>query len=121
MSTALGNSWHGCKCKPTRSASRISAANVSGSCAHVRALRYTSMWSQLVSSAHDWTSAIWRSLGQMLFSSSASSLAPGLYELQYTLTVDVPLLRLGQQPLAHEYHRAVLQGRDARPLQCTAT
>eukprot|EP00966_Prymnesium_polylepis_P033973 789741-Prymnesium_polylepis.2 len=46
--------------------------------------------------------------GQMLLSSSASSVAPGLCELQllYTLT-----------PLAHEHHRAVLEGRDARPLE----
>eukprot|EP00966_Prymnesium_polylepis_P317010 7324646-Prymnesium_polylepis.2 len=38
-STTLGNSWHGCRCSPTRIASLISATKVSGSCVHVRAFR----------------------------------------------------------------------------------
>eukprot|EP00966_Prymnesium_polylepis_P299576 6922795-Prymnesium_polylepis.1 len=36
MSTTLGNSWQGCKCRPMRIASLISAASGSGSCVHVR-------------------------------------------------------------------------------------
>eukprot|EP00966_Prymnesium_polylepis_P227718 5269792-Prymnesium_polylepis.1 len=50
------------------------------------------MWSHVSRSAHNWTSATWSSPGQMPFSSSASSLAPGLCAgLQYTLTVKWPL------------------------------
>eukprot|EP00966_Prymnesium_polylepis_P052647 1219005-Prymnesium_polylepis.1 len=49
-------------------------------------------------------SATWSSPGHEAISSSASSRAPGLCGLQ-------------QQPLAHEHQRAVLEGRDARPLE----
>eukprot|EP00966_Prymnesium_polylepis_P157795 3646832-Prymnesium_polylepis.1 len=43
-------------------------------------------------------------------------MALGELEARRALQVDVTLVE-GQQPLAHEYHRAVLEGRDARPLE----
>eukprot|EP00966_Prymnesium_polylepis_P251578 5816345-Prymnesium_polylepis.2 len=42
--------------------------------------------------------------------------ALGKLEAGGALQVDVAL-RLGQQPSAHEHHRAVLEGRDPRPLE----
>eukprot|EP00966_Prymnesium_polylepis_P137763 3183828-Prymnesium_polylepis.3 len=41
----------------------------------------------------------------------------GQLEARGTLHVDVSLLPVQKQPLAHEHHRAVLEGRDARPLE----
>eukprot|EP00966_Prymnesium_polylepis_P149766 3459467-Prymnesium_polylepis.2 len=73
------------------------------------------MWSHELISPHESSSATWRSPGQCPFNSWASSRAPGLCELQCTLTVNAARLRLGQQPLAHDHHGAVLEWRDARP------
>eukprot|EP00966_Prymnesium_polylepis_P047685 1104855-Prymnesium_polylepis.1 len=42
----------------------------------------------------------------------------GKLEARRTLQVDVTRLRLGQQPPAHDHHHAVLEGCDARPLDC---
>eukprot|EP00966_Prymnesium_polylepis_P196099 4544521-Prymnesium_polylepis.2 len=47
----------------------------------------------------------------------AGKVALGKLEAGGPLQVDVACLRLGQQPLAHEHHRAVLEGCDARPLK----
>eukprot|EP00966_Prymnesium_polylepis_P136351 3150633-Prymnesium_polylepis.1 len=65
--------------------------------------------------------ATWSSPGQLSLSSSASSFARWVVraalEARGTLQVDFALLCLGQQPPAHAHHRAVLEGRDARPLE----
>eukprot|EP00966_Prymnesium_polylepis_P320574 7376952-Prymnesium_polylepis.1 len=41
----------------------------------------------------------------------------GQLEAHGALQVDVAPLRLGQQPLAHQHHRTILEVRDPRPLQ----
>eukprot|EP00966_Prymnesium_polylepis_P070760 1644482-Prymnesium_polylepis.1 len=43
--------------------------------------------------------------------------ALGQLEVGGTLQVDVTPVCVGQQPPAHEHHRAILKGRDARPLE----
>eukprot|EP00966_Prymnesium_polylepis_P276157 6380149-Prymnesium_polylepis.2 len=43
--------------------------------------------------------------------------APVQLEAGGALQEDVAVPRLGQQPLAHEHHRVVLERRDARPLE----
>eukprot|EP00966_Prymnesium_polylepis_P316125 7304366-Prymnesium_polylepis.1 len=44
-------------------------------------------------------------------------MALGKLEARRALQIDFALLCFGQQPLAQKHHRAVLKGRDARPLE----
>eukprot|EP00966_Prymnesium_polylepis_P096435 2234820-Prymnesium_polylepis.2 len=104
-SIELGNSWQGCRCTPARIARRSSAANSSGSCVHPRpdSVQLVCELSRLPV-----VRAAVHLDGRVL---------PGKLEACGALQIDGAPLRLGQQPLAHEDHRAVLERRDARPLE----
>eukprot|EP00966_Prymnesium_polylepis_P102530 2375232-Prymnesium_polylepis.1 len=55
-SITRGNSWQSCTWTPIRCASRMSATRSSGAYVHVRALRWTSMWSAAPTSSTMWNS-----------------------------------------------------------------